>query len=61
MVLDLQKSKQSYDQNVTEYGEAVDTDDFNNADGEDADRCGDSLHPLLLPHQCTLGKSHGEI
>jgi hypothetical protein len=47
--------------NVTEHGDAVDTDDFNNADGEDADRCGDSLYPLLLPHQCPLGKWHGEI
>jgi hypothetical protein len=25
-------------------------------DGEDVNSGGDGLHPLLLPHQCTLGK-----
>jgi hypothetical protein len=60
LVLHWQRKK-IYDLNVTEHGEAVYSYEFNNADGEDADRCGDSLHPLLFPHQCTLGKSHGEI
>jgi hypothetical protein len=61
MILIYKSQKKIYHLRVTEYGEAVDSYDFHHADGEDVDRCGDSLHPLLLPHQCTLGKWHGEI